>query len=159
MGAIHIGPDDALCHQLAGLRGLCALRVDVSALPAGEGKGEAGRGDPTRRAATRERWLWNDEPAQGSSTFLKSAGLVLLLLDLLVCVVRLVVLGIYILPKRKGVIARLKADEYMAGLAIESAWLQALWILHTHFTIQACIRRRQAQARSLASHLDCFCSS
>lgn len=99
------------------------------------------------------RWLWNDEPAQGTSTFLKSAGLILLLLDLLVCIVRLIVLGIYLLSQRQDFWNGLKSDRYLAGLAIESAWLQALWILHTHFTIQACIRRRQAQASSLASHL------
>lgn len=94
------------------------------------------------------RCLTWDAPApdhQGSR-FLKSAGLILLLFDLLSGVIRMVDMTIKT-GQRRGSLGRLRSYEYLAGLAVETAWLQGVWLLYTHFTIIACVRRRQNQVK------------
>lgn len=89
------------------------------------------------------RCLVYDAPDQGSR-FLKSAGLILLLFDLLSGVIRVADMSVKI-GQRRGTVSRLRSHEYLAGLAVETAWLQGVWLLYTHFTIIACVRRQQNQ--------------
>lgn len=77
---------------------------------------------------------------QGS--FLKAAGLALLVLDLVVSVFRISDICIHLAVHYLRA-PWLQQYEYVSGLAVETSFLQALWLLHTHTRIVACVRQRQ----------------
>lgn len=112
------------------------------------------RPTPQRVQAQKAGWrLWpccwikrSRKGEEHAGSFLKWAGLVHLVLDLVVSAVRIsyicLELEIRFLNYR-----RLRRHEYVAGLAVETCFLQAIWLLYTHFRIVACVRRREIKVR------------
>lgn len=95
--------------------------------------------------------LWtNRSRKQEHGSFLKSAGEVLLVFDLVVSVVRIASMCLR-LQARFFKYRFSDRDEYLSGLAVETAFLQSLWIIYTHFRIMACLRQRETQVR-LSAH-------
>jgi hypothetical protein len=76
--------------------------------------------------------------------FLKSAGLVLLVLDLVVSVLSITALTI-ILKQSHNKAELSRSRRHLDGLFVESSWLQAGWLLFTHFRIVACVAQRQTE--------------
>lgn len=79
--------------------------------------------------------------------FLKSAGSVLLVLDLVVAVLGISALTMA-LDQRHPNDQLSRSRRHLDGLFVESSWLQAGWLLFTHFRIVACVAQRQTEVSS-----------
>lgn len=119
--------------------------------PVGNRVKEEGRGEVQQAKWRLWPCLWtNRSRKQEHGSFLKSAGEVLLVFDLVVSVVRIASMCMR-LQARLFKYRFSERDEYLSGLAVETAFLQSLWIIYTQFRIMACLRQRETQVRLFAN--------